>query len=75
MGFPMETEMTLVLNYTNKTVQKLHQIEASGEDPETVSLLCGQIYDLAMLAHQPMEAEAMTRFIERSAKILDKLAE
>ena len=74
-GFPMENDVTIVLNASNKTVQKLQQLKESGANPEDVDLICGQIYDLATLAHQPMEAEAMTRFIERSAKILDKITE
>ena len=74
-GFPMENDVTIVLNASNKKVQKLQQLKESGANPEDVDLICGQIYDLATLAHQPMEAEAMTRFIERSAKILDKITE
>lgn len=75
LGFPMENDVTIVLNASNKTVQKLQQLKENGAAPEDVDLICGQIYDLAALAHQPMEAEAMTRFIERSAKILDKITE
>ena len=74
-GFPMENDVTIVLNASNKTVQKMQQLKESGAKPADVDLICGQIYDLATLAHQPMEAEAMTRFIERSAKILDKITE
>ncbi len=75
LGFPMENDVTLVLNASNKTVQKLRQIKESGDASQDTELICGQIYDLAKLAHQPMEADAMTRFIERSAKLLDRITE
>lgn len=75
LGFPMENDVTLVLNASNKTVQKLRQIKESGDTSQDTELICGQIYDLAKLAHQPMEADAMTRFIERSAKLLDRITE
>lgn len=74
-GFPMDNDVTLVINASNKTVGKLKALKDSGEDAEYAELVCGQIYDLAKLAHQPMEADEMTRFIERSAKILDKITE
>jgi molecular chaperone HtpG len=38
-------------------------------------MLCNQIYDLAMLSHQPLEPDAMNKFIERSNKILTKISE
>ena len=50
-GFPMENDVTIVLNASNKTVQKLQQLKESGANPEDVDLICGQIYDLATLAH------------------------
>lgn len=75
LGFPIENDVTLVLNASNKTVQKLRQIKESGDTSQDTELICGQIYDLAKLAHQPMEADAMTRFIERSAKLLDRITE
>lgn len=75
LGFPTENDVTLVLNASNKTVQKLRQIKESGAASEDTELICGQIYDLAKFAHQPMEADAMTRFIERSAKLLDRITE
>ncbi len=75
LGFPMNDEVTIVLNATNKTVLKLKELQADGSDKELEEMLYGQIYDLASLAHKPMEADSMTRFIERSSKILDKFSE
>ncbi len=71
LGFPMQDDITLVLNANNKTVQKLLEFKDNNSDNEKIDIICGQIYDLAMLAHKPMEAADITRFIERSAMILD----
>ena len=75
LGFPMDDDVTIVLNAKNKSVQKLMELKANGSDQEKSELICEQIYDIAMLAHKPMDAENMTRFIERSAKILDMFSE
>lgn len=75
LGFPMDDDVTIVLNAKNKSVQKLMEFKANGSEQEKSELICEQIYDIAMLAHKPMDAENMTRFIERSAKILDMFSE
>ena len=75
LGFPMDDDVTIVLNAKNKSVQKLMELKANGSEQEKSELICEQIYDIAMLAHKPMDAENMTRFIERSAKILDMFSE
>ncbi len=43
------------------------------KDEENTDIFCQQIYDLAMISHKQLEPEAMTKFIERSNKILEKL--
>lgn len=71
MNFPMgEDDMTLVLNQSNPTVQRLSALKESA--PEVYDMAVAQIYDLALLAHQPMDAEGMSRFISRSVEILEK---
>lgn len=57
---------TLVLNVNNSLVQYILE-NPEGENTKTV---CEQLYDLALLAHAPLEAEAMTKFIARSNEIL-----
>ena len=56
----------LVLNANNNLVQYILE-NPEGENTKTV---CEQLYDLALLAHAPLEAEAMTKFIARSNEIL-----
>ena len=38
-------------------------------------MICEQLYDLAKLQHAPLEADAMTRFIQRSNDIMCALNE
>ena len=40
------------------------------EAGEETSMICRQVYDLAEMARQPLEAEALGKFIERSNRIL-----
>ena len=65
--FPLPDRFTLVLNRRNETVQAL-----ADRDPEdeTTKMLCAQVYDLARMAAQPLEAEEITAFLERSRKLL-----
>lgn len=68
MAGMFKDEYTLVLNKNNSLIKKLPEL--SEEDCELVS---GHIYDLAMLCNKPLPAEQMTKFIERSNKIMEKL--
>ena len=61
---------TLVLNANNELVEYV----MSNKDGENVSLICEQLYDLALLQQAPLQPEAMTRFINRSNKIMMLLA-
>jgi len=40
---------------------------------EDATLVCQHVYDLAMMSHKQLEPEAMTKFIERSNLLLEKL--
>ena len=68
--FPLPDRFTLVLNRRNDTVQVL--AERDPED-ETTKMLCQQVYDLARMAAQPLEAEEITAFLNRSSKLLNKI--
>ena len=65
-GFAMPSAASLVLNRRSPVIAALNAREPD-EDARTI---CRQIYDLAELARQPLEAEAMGKFIERSNKLL-----
>jgi molecular chaperone HtpG len=62
---------TLVLNANHPLVQYVLE----NKNDSSVSLFCEQLYDLALLQHSPLEAEAMARFVARSNDIMMKLAE
>ncbi|MBZ4646048.1 MAG: molecular chaperone HtpG [Petroclostridium sp.] len=68
-------EQTLVLNKNNNLIKMILTLKDKPEKKEDVKMICEQIYDLAMMSHKQLESEAMTRFIERSNKILTRLAE
>ena len=57
---------TLVLNSNNKIVKYV----LDNPDNEKTPVICCQLYDLAVIANKPMDADAMTAFISRSNEIL-----
>ena len=61
---------SLVLNANNKLVQYILE----KKEGEHVELMCQQLYDLALLGHKPLGAEAMTKFVARSNEIMMLLA-
>ena len=61
-------ERRLVINSAHPLYDRL-AVLAAGE-PEKAKLLADHVYDLARLAQQPLKAEDVTAFIERSAKIM-----
>ena len=60
------TTTTLVLNANNALVKYLFE-NPEGEHSNTI---CEQLYDLAMISHQPLSPEAMTKFVNRSNEIM-----
>ena len=69
MGMGKEGE-TLILNANNKLVEYVLE----HQDGENVDLICEQLYDLALIQQAPLQPEAMTKFINRSNKIMLLLA-
>ncbi|MBR5270713.1 MAG: molecular chaperone HtpG [Clostridia bacterium] len=61
-------EFTLVLNASNELVKKLTSLPE-----DDAKLVTEHIYDLARISHSPLNGEQMTKFIERSNYILNKL--
>ena len=57
---------TLVLNANHPLVKYL----AEHKDGENTSIICKQLYDLAMLANKPLNPEEMTAFVQRSNEIM-----
>ncbi len=61
---------TLVLNANHELVKYILE----NRDSEYVPMICEQLYDLAMISHQPLQPEAMSKFIKRSNEIMMLLA-
>lgn len=68
MADMFKDEFTLVLNSNNSLIKKL-----DGLNDEDAGIVIDHVYDLAKLSHSPLDAEQMTRFVERSNKLLEKL--
>ena len=68
MADMFKDEFTLVLNENNPLIQKLDTL-----NDEDANLVIDHVYDLAKISHSPLDAEHMTKFIERSNKLLEKL--
>lgn len=62
---------TLILNANNKLVQYILE----HKEGDNVDIICEQLYDLALLQNAPLAPEAMTKFVQRSNKIMMLLAE
>ena len=61
-------EFTLVLNSNNSLIKKIDTL-----NDEDANLVIDHVYDLAKISHSPLPAEQVTKFIERSNKLLEKL--
>ena len=59
-------QVTLVLNANHPLVQFVTEHKRS----KNVPIICRQLYDLAMLAHKPLNPEEMTAFVQRSNEIM-----
>ena len=60
------SKATLILNANHPLVKFLVEHKRS----KNVSIICKQLYDLAMLAHKPLNPEEMTAFVQRSNEIM-----
>ena len=63
-------DQTLTLNANNELVKYIFE----HKDSENVPMFCEQLYDLAVLSNHPLSVDEMTKFVERSNKIIMLLA-
>ncbi len=66
MGMFGKEGETLVLNAEHPLVQYVLE----NKESENVSMICEQLYDLALIQNAPLPSEAMTKFIARSNDIM-----
>ena len=67
-------EKTLVLNNRNHLIQSIMKLHNRADKQNDVKMICEHVYDLALMSHKALDADAMTTFIDRSNKILARLA-
>lgn len=60
------SQITLILNANHPLVQFVVEHKRS----KSVPIICKQLYDLAILAHKPLNPEEMTAFVQRSNEIM-----
>ena len=65
-GMDMGMETALILNANHPLVQYV----AEHQEDEHAGVICKQLYDLAMLAHKPLNPDEMTAFVKRSNEIM-----
>ncbi len=65
------SEETLILNKKHPLIQFILNSDAT--DTELHKLVMAQVYDLAVMSHKPMTAEAMNAFIKRSNELMKRM--
>ena len=69
-GMDMGMETALILNANHPLVQYV----AEHQEDEHAGVICKQLYDLAMLAHKPLNPDEMTAFVKRSNEIMMRIS-
>ena len=71
----IKPEFTLILNKNNNLVKKLIDLKNDVANKDYTDMVCAQLYDLALLGQKNMEPDEMSKFIERSNMIMEKMLE
>lgn len=71
----VKPDETLVLNKNNTLIQYLIKHTEDTAQKENLDMICHQVYDLALMSHRSLNSEEMTAFLDRSNRILEKLAD
>ncbi|MDQ5956710.1 MAG: molecular chaperone HtpG, partial [Chlamydiota bacterium] len=72
-SFNLPSKNTFVVNTNNKLVQKAYQLEI--KEPELAKELIHHIYELSLLSQKELAPEALSSFILRSNRVLEKMAD
>lgn len=68
-------DRTLVLNSSSSLIKELVKLSQAEDRKQDVDMICQHVYDLALIGNKQLDAEAMSRFIERSGVLLERLAQ
>lgn len=74
MGYSFPKEESIVINSNSHLIKSLMELSKDKSREEDAGMICKHIYDLALISHKPLEAEEMMGFIQRSNKVLERLA-
>ena len=72
-SFNLPSKNTFVVNTNKKLVQKAYQLEI--KEPELAKELIHHIYELSLLSQKELAPEALSSFILRSNRVLEKMAD
>ncbi|MGB7127929.1 MAG: molecular chaperone HtpG [Candidatus Rhabdochlamydia sp.] len=72
-SFNLPSKNTFVVNTNNKLVQKAYQLET--KEPELAKELIHHIYELSLLSQKELAPEALSSFVLRSNRVLEKMAD
>lgn len=70
----MLAEHTLVLNSNHPLIQNLQNLAGKADAEQDVHLICEHVYELAMMAHRPLNPSQMSRFVSNANKVLQMMA-
>lgn len=70
----MLAEHTLVLNSNHPLIQNLQNLAGKSGAEQDVNLICEHVYELAMMAHRPLNPTQMSRFVSNANKVLQLMA-
>src|SRR5699024_1142654 len=74
MNYPSPKEETLIINKNSSLIQSVLDLSEDKSREEDIKMICQHIYDLALISHKPLDADEMMEFVERSNRVLGKLA-
>ena len=70
----MLAEHTLVLNSNHPLIKSLQGLAGKAGAEQDVHLICEHVYELAMMAHRPLNPNQMSRFVSNANKVLQLMA-
>ena len=72
MPFPLPDKKTFVVNTNSSLINEIPKIDQ--KDPKLAEDIITQIYELTLLSQRELEPSQLSDFIERSSRVLEKLA-
>ena len=71
---PWGDEHTLVINQNNPAIKNLLNLAKGINKDDDIQMAVDHVYDLAYLQQGKFTSDMMQKFVDRSAKLLERLA-